>query len=223
MNPYMTIDRSNIKRRQEKKRWQSVSVVRVGLRYADRNDCAGCKGSTLVELLVTVTILIFVAIALSAAISNILSIEQPYMAEAGVRTKMALQMKYAERYLSLANRVSSMGGTNTIAFRQETGGVSFETGTWIRVKEVQMTPTSQSLVFVIASDDEQHDAIATNAIDADGLVWPFAATNTVATLEGSGAIRKLTLASTFAIETDAGVEYRSITNSRPVRLWNYQD
>lgn len=182
-------------------------------------NTAACSGVSLVEMLVTVLLVMIAAVGLSTAISAALSHEQQYREESAVRTALALQMEYAERYLSLASDITTTGGVSTVEFRPE-GGVSLETGHWIRVTGVTTLEVNDALTFVIASGDDRKDAVSTNVFRADGLLRTALATNTLARLEGSGAVRKLTLAASYAVRTRDGVEVRAITNTRPVRMWN---
>lgn len=194
-----------------------------------------CSGVTLVEMLVTLLLVMIVAVGLSTAISAALSIEQRYREESDIRTALALQMDYAERYFSLATSITNQ---QTAAFRQETDGISMETGHWNRVSGVTLSTTNNVLNFRITSNDsERHDAVADREFSADSmlrasLVQTNATRCTYARLEGDGTVRRLVLKTDFLekvrTNTVAGTRMwlttvtrtNTISVERPIRMWN---
>jgi len=180
-----------------------------------------CSGASLVELLVVFLIVVVLAVGLSAAIAAALSIEQQYREESDIRTAMALQMDYAERYFSLARSITDQ----TADFRPETGGISLETGHWIRVTGVTLSKTNDVLNFRIVSGDDRRDTTADRAFNSDALLraslaQPNAARVTAARLEGNGRVRRLVLVTEFSEKMRTNTVVRTITATRPVRMWN---
>lgn len=180
------------------------------------------RGATLVELLVTALCLGLLAIGLGKAIGAAYVLEQNYREESAVYSALALQLSYAERYLSLATNVAA----NVVGYRRETGGVSFETNHWMSVTAMTMTNTGE-LALGIVSGDARRDPGGmgvTQSISPYGLGRLAHSTNILLLLDGQGAVRRLRLG--------AECHYRKWTNSkwvwtttnlyveRPVRLWN---
>ena len=174
------------------------------------------NGATLVELLVTTLIIVTMAVSLGAAIGAAVALDQNYREESAVRTALALQMEYAERYFSLAT--NAVGGA--AVYRLETGGVSFESNHWTRVSSVAMTTNQGKMNFRIESTDERHNPSEIKAISPFGLLRIASATNVEARLEGSGKFRRLVLQAIYPVRTRNGTELRTNTVDRPIRLWN---
>ncbi len=200
---------------------------RIGL-PADRGDLfpepADTRaGTTLVELLVVLVIVAVIAVSLSVAIASALTMEQNYREESAVRTKLALQLDYAERYLSLASEVTPSNSSYVVDFRHEAGGVSFETGHWVRVQSSVLSQTNALMNFSIVSDDERKSARENRGFYADGMLRVAPAVVSAVRVEGANAVRRLVLEAEFPVRTRDGIKTNSITVSRPVRLWNWNE
>jgi len=200
------------------------SSAATGRSYRFERDSR--SGTTLVELLVVVLMIALISVALSKAVSSALTLEQNYREESAVRTALALQLGYAERYLSLANSISTNGGTNIISYPLQTGGVSFETNRYVGVKSNELAlaafGSSSNLNFKIYTGTNFNN----KAFSADGLLRHATASVIDAQVLGTGAVRRLELAAEFQIKVknkETGVsEWVTKTNtaSRPIRLWN---
>jgi Tfp pilus assembly protein PilE len=183
---------------------------------------------TVIELMVVTLIVALTAVGLSAAISAALTLEQNYREESAVRTALALQMAYAERYFSLASGAASNITAGVLSYQtvypMETGGVSFETSHWIRVTSCTLSETNGALNFRIESGDERWSSGTNQLYDktffADGLLRVAPARVIEARVEGVGDVRRLVLAADFPVQTREGVVTNEIEVSRPIRLWN---
>jgi Tfp pilus assembly protein PilE len=200
----------------------SAATGRSG-RFARNNR----SGATLVEMLVVILIVTLVAIALSKAISAALTLEQNFREESAVRTALALQLAYAERYLSLATNITitSVGDAYTAVYRLETGGVSFETNRFCGVRSNQLAlaafGTNQIVNFKIFSGT---NTIGTDrAFSAYGLLRTAPAHVTRMSLQDTGRGWRLELEATYTFQTGTvhkGTVTTNMTVSRPIRLWN---
>lgn len=226
----------------------SSKSLRRGLEQPKRRSLSGTvrpyllsvgkkrDGFTIVELLVVLVIAVILAIGISGLISKALMIEQNYRKESAVRTALAHNMAYAERYLSLLKRTeggTSIGGsTNIYKYPLEAGGVSFETNHWMHVQESRMLSTNLvrdaqgrykgAMRFLVESKDERWQPSTNKDFSGYGMLRIAPANIVAAKLEGAGKVRRLVLKAKFAIETDDGVETNEIQVSRPVRLWNME-
>jgi Tfp pilus assembly protein PilE len=187
-------------------------------------------GVTVVELLVVVLIGTLLAVGMATAFSAALGLQQNFREESDVRTRLALNLAYAERYLSLANSIDT---NNMATYPSEAGGVSFETNHWIRVTSGMFfvtnrqstiggtVSTNDALVFRIFSGDDRKMPGEDREFSAFGLQRGSRAHVTEAELEGVGAVRRLTLSAEFPVrERGVIVTNRTISVSRPIRLWN---
>lgn len=189
------------------------------------------SGVSLVELLVVMLIVVLAGVGLSTAIGYAMAIEQNYREESAVRTALALQMEYAERYFSLATNV--VGETAT--YRQETGGVTFESTHWAAVKSLAMSTNvvvtnnnkaitnSGALYFQIDTDNPNQPGV--RSVSPDGLVRIAPATTVLARLEGTGDVRRLVLTAQYPIRKRIDGSWTTVlgtmTEERPIRLWNH--
>lgn len=199
---------------------KSFAIVHVEERLDRR------RGATLVELLVTALCLGLLAIGLGKAIGAAAVLEQNYREESAVYSALAVQLSYAERYLSLATNVT----TNYQAgYRLETGGVSFETNHWRSVSALSMlidTNMGETAMGIVSGDARRDPGGmgVTQRLSPYGLGRIAIGTNVLVALDGQGAVRRLRLG--------AECHYRKWTNGtwvwtttnlfveRPVRLWN---
>ena len=91
-------------------------------------------GYTIIELMVVIVIVAVLAATIGTFVVNLLTLQEQEREEAYIREKLVdISGVYAD-YLSVGSIVSNAVGYNfDVAYRQETGGVSFETGRVIRV------------------------------------------------------------------------------------------
>jgi Tfp pilus assembly protein PilE len=203
-------------------------------------------GATLIELLVVGLIVAILGVGLSISISQTLTIEQNYREEAGVRTALANQLAFLERYLSLADLVltdsaGSDGVTNAFqaTYPRETGGVAWETDMlWIGVTQLlarveerysPISETTNSSIFleVGVTDPDLEPPWTNTFFMADGVLYSARANVKALRLEGSGSSRRLIIEAEYrsrSLERPVGRKRvyltESITVSRPVRIWN---
>ncbi len=194
-------------------------------------------GFSLVELLVVTLIIVVLTMSIGWAIARALAIEQNYREEAGVRSALAHQLAYAERYFSLATDLGSNGNdAYTASYPPEVGGISWETNHWIRVSEVEFgvgeaikehrsrlgTFTNRhTLVFNVTSDDPSRVGTTQQVFSADGFLYDASGNVTHATVQGTGPLRRLVIQGEFPIRAaDGSISNVSIQVSRPIRLWN---
>jgi prepilin-type N-terminal cleavage/methylation domain-containing protein len=178
----------------------------------------GRSGFSLVELLVVMLIFLILAIGMGMAVARALTIEQNYREEAGVRSSLAHQLAYAERYVSLA---IDFDDTNKRAsFPPEVGGISWETGHWIRVTSADLLLTNRQFGFRVTSADTRKLSEQKQLFSPDGFLYSSSARVTNAFMEGAGSVRRLVIQADYQIRTPEGVETNSIEVSRPIRLWN---
>lgn len=180
----------------------------------DLRDLGSRAGISIVELLVVMLILTLLAAGMGTAISAALTLEQNFREESDVRTSLARDLAYAERYLSLAK-----SWTNGVAlYRLETAGVSFETNHRFRVTSNALSVTNGAVLFHIVSGDGKPPD---QRLSADGALRAAPARVTNALLEGTGAVRRLTLSAEYAYRTREGVWTNlPLTASRPIRFWS---
>jgi Tfp pilus assembly protein PilE len=196
-------------------------------------------GATLVELLVVGLILALLGVGLSVAISRALTIDHNFKEETGVRTALANQLAYAERYLSLATSVVVVTHvlTNTFfefptnrfevvtnqglraSYPRETGGIAWETNHWTGVTAVEVKAWNGELVFEVQSSDTNRP-FGVQSFSPFGLPYSASARVTNVTMEGVGAVRRLIIQAAYEYQSTNGLATNSITASRPVRIWN---
>jgi Tfp pilus assembly protein PilE len=177
-------------------------------------------GATLIELLVVGLIVAILGVGLSLAISRALTIDQNYKEEAGVRTALANQLAYAERYLSLAANIEVIPNQGLRAsFPPEAGGISWETNHWTGVTAVEVKAQNGELVFEVESTDTNRTS-GVQSFSPRGLLYSASARVTNVTMEGIGAVRQLVIQATYEYQSTNGLATNSIIASRPVRIWN---
>ena len=115
------------------------------------------RGYAIVELMVTLAIVVFLAVALGIFFVKLLNIREREREEAYVREKLSdICASYADMLSVGASIVSSDDSSNLVAvvkYRQETGGVSLETGVVSRVAYLtsMMNSTNSVMDFDIMS------------------------------------------------------------------------
>jgi Tfp pilus assembly protein PilE len=197
------------------KPFRKIKTDRYFLSTAKRD-----AGYSFVEVLVSTLIVVIFTVGLSVAFKNALSIEQNYRRESAVRTALARNLAYAERYLSLTKNFS--GVTNF--YPLETGGISFETNHWLSVKNSCISDAEGQMRFQVESMDPRYsspgDYIHKKDFSGYGSLRIAPASIVEARLDGNGEMRRLVLRADFPVETENGTETNTIEVSRPVRLWN---
>lgn len=180
---------------------------------------------TIVELLVVTLIVTILAVSVGQMIAAALTLEQQYREESDVMESLADTMAYVERYVSLANNLTTNGnGVAVATFRMEAGGVSFETGHWTRVSQSAIMLTNNVLGCQITSGDGDPDKqpTQTRTFDADGRQIVAPAVVTVVRIDGVGqSVVQAVLEASVPVKTRTGtVTNKTVSAERPIRLWN---
>lgn len=104
-------------------------------------------GYTVFELLVTVLIVAVLATSVGAFFAKLLTLQEKDREEAYVREKLAdLCAEYADlASIGSSFSISSSGKENIVSYRDETGGVSLESGRVSRVSYLTMAATNQTM------------------------------------------------------------------------------
>ena len=126
-------------------------MVSIGVRYAK-------NGYTIIELMVTIVIVSVLAATLGVAFVKLLNIQEREREEAYVREKLAdICGEYADKLSIGSSIISTSTNATIVKYRQETGGVSLETGLVTRVAylSLQLSPTNDTVDMGIFSFENQ--------------------------------------------------------------------
>ena len=206
------------------------------------------RGATMIELMVTSSIVAIVAVGLSVGLMKLFAIEDEIRDKAFIRERLCRMISDYADCISLAKAVSN--DTRVIEFRTETGGVSFESNFLCKVTSVRMSlidlyKTSvlsdqkvTGVDFMVESEDEEYGRSPRHlTLGAESEIYQnfrvatkrrYGNIGDVCSLriEGVGSIRRLTLCAKYPrLLKVNGVKMpvdELIEVSRIVRLWNYQ-
>lgn len=206
------------------------------------------NGATMIELMVTSSIVAIVAASLSVGLVKLFAIEDEIRDKAFIRERLCRMISDYADCLSLAKAVSN--DTRVIEFRTETGGVSFETNflckvTSARLSLIDLYKTSAlsdqkvtGVDLVVESEDEKYNRKPRHlTLGAESEIYQnfrvaakrrYGNIGDVCSLrvEGVGSVRRLTLRAKYPrLQKVNGVKVpvdELIEVSRIVRLWNHQ-
>lgn len=206
------------------------------------------SGATMIELMVTSSIVAIVAVGLSVGLMKLFAIEDEIRDKAFIRERLCRMISDYADCLSLARAVSN--DTRVIEFRTETGGVSFETNFLCKVTSARMSlidlyktsvlsdRKATGVDLVVESEDEKYDKKPRHlTLGAESEIYQnfrvaakrrYGNIGDVCSLriEGVGSIRRLTLCAKYPrLQKVNGVKMpvdELIEVSRLIRLWNYQ-
>ena len=197
------------------------------------------SGYTIVELMVTIVIVSVLAATVGVFISRLLTIQEREREEAYIREKLVdICGEYADA-VSVGSCFGMRYGTNLLEevkvnYRQETGGVSLETGIITRV--TQLVSSIDVMNKTLDVDICGHRRLRRKA-SGDALLIPLPGDMVSCTItplndgsaaqDGEGywtnnaALAYLEVKARYTIKNDAG-EYvtKTAKSERVVRLWN---
>lgn len=197
-------------------------------------------GMTLVELMVTVLIVAMLSVTLGAFFVKLLNIHEQEREEGYVREKLVDICGACADYLSVSSSISNVTASSFVAtYREETGGVSLETGRVSRVTHFQsfLDTATQTLALDIGrywsnnfvsgfSRDLRGDAYLMNLtndlvlVRRDGMVEAML-TRLNGTSDMDASLFYLKVSARCERKSDKGkANYRYVTAGRIVRLWN---
>lgn len=203
------------------------------------------SGYTIVELMVTIVIVSVLAATVGMFFSQLLTIQERDREEAYIREKLAdVCGAYADA-MSVGSSFGILVGTNLLEdvkvnYRQETGGVSLETGVVTRVAQlVSSIDVTNKTVDVNIKGFNQSDLVTKlqRKASGDALLIPLPGEMISCTItplnhgataqDGEGywtnnaALGYLEVKARYTIKNDAGeYETKTATAGRVVRLWN---
>lgn len=105
------------------------------------------SGYTIIELMVTIVIVTALAVTVGTFFVKLLTIQERDREEAYVREKLADLCAVYSDFASIGSSfsINSENGASIVSYRQETGGLSFETGRVSRVAYLTMVTTNQTM------------------------------------------------------------------------------
>lgn len=196
------------------------------------------RGATIVELMVTIVIVSILAATMGMFVVKLLTIQENGREEAYVREKLAdICAAYAD-FLSIGSSVVSNNQDMIVMYRQETGGVSLETGRVSRVAYLTSSIDTREKIAdrtldlkIYANDEGAIRQMFSRRLSGDALLVPFKGdlpdivSCTLTLLKTNSvvcqALGYLQIAAKYEVENDDGsVSSKIVTAGRIVRLWN---
>ena len=199
-----------------------------------------CGGYTLVELLVTIVVIALLTATLGVLLVRLLTLQEHEREEAYVREKLAdICGAYAD-FLSIGSYLSVSNRSIVVKYRQETGGVSLETGLVSRVVSLKssLDATNQILKLDVDSFNVTDGCLQNRFLrkmNGDALLLPLAGEVVSCTItplnadvseDGDQQVSDAVLAyleveARFAVRNEArAIVTNTATAGRVVRLWN---
>ena len=196
----------------------------------------GRRGYTVVEMMVTIVIVTVLAATVGTFVVKLLTFQESEREDAYIREKLTdICAAYAD-FLSVGSAVGSNGLGMAVAYRQETGGVSFETGIVSHVTSlIASLNTNNWTVGLNAYGLESGSNVLKLARTASGnapliamrgdmpdiVSCTFSPLNAL-TLE-TAALGNLRVEARYqARNRDGEYETRTTSVERIVRLWNHE-
>ena len=192
----------------------------------------GRRGYTVVEMMVTIVIVTVLAATVGTFVVKLLTFQESEREDAYVREKLTdICAAYAE-FLSLGSTVNTNRSGMTVAYRQETGGVSFETGIVSQVTSmIASLNTNNWTVGLNAYGLESGSNVLKLARTASGNApliamrgdMPDIVSCTFSPLNETAALGNLRVEARYqAKNRDGEYETRTTSVERIVRLWNHE-
>ncbi len=202
----------------------------------------GKRGYTVVELMATVVIVAVLAASVGVFFVKLLTIREREREEAYVREKLSdICGAYAD-FMSIGSSFYSatnqFGRETIVKYRQETGGVSFETGVVTRVAYVSSSLNITNMTMDLGVYSQEPAGLnrkLSRTMRGDALMIPLAGDIISCSItplnanvwdeEGAeksdAALGYLQVSARYEVENDDGeIESRTATAGRVVRLWN---
>lgn len=204
------------------------------------------RGYTIVELMVTVVIVAFLAATIGIFIVRLLTVQEKDREEAYIREKLAdICAEYAN-LLSVGSSISTNRFETAVKYRKDAGGVSFETGRVSRVVHLITSVTNDVLVSNVdlAAADGGLIQNVLSKIGGDGWLMSVPASGlrfSIRPIVADGfshwdsepgfenfvttdaALCYLQVSARYEHEDFDGTrEMKTVTAERVVRLWNHK-
>ena len=196
----------------------------------------GKRGYTVIELMVTIIIVTVLAATVGMFFVKLLTIQENEREEAYIREKLTdICGAYADD-LSVGRSFSRSNHTEIVTYRQESGGVSLETGRVTRVAFLSLSLTNREVRLDI-SGFVQREIVRKNSRGVRGdasliplvgdmvsfRITPLKGNSTVDgdSWTSDAALGWLEATARYRIEGDDGnIIEKPVTVGRVVRLWN---
>lgn len=197
---------------------------------------SGKRGYTVVELMVTIAIVTVLAATVGTFVVRLLTFQENDREDAYIREKLTdICAAYAD-FLSVGSAVNTNWLGLTVAYRQETGGVSFETGTVSHVTSlITSLNTNNWTVELNAYGLESGSNVLKLARTASGNAplmamrgdMPDIVSCTLSPLNAltieAAALGNLRVEAKYQVKNkDGEYETRATSVERIVRLWNHE-
>lgn len=184
------------------------------------------RGYTIVELMVTVVIVALLAATLGMFVVRLLKIQENEREEAYVREKLAdIAGAYAD-YLSIGSSVGMADQRIVATYRQETGGVSLETGRVSRVTSLESSLNRKSLAMdlnIYGVEWTNHVLKFSRSVNGDAPLVPLEGDIVTCKVVSYGALGRLQISARHDVRDAHGrIGTRTTSVERVVRLWNHQ-
>ena len=189
------------------------------------------RGSTVVELMVTIVIVTVLAASVGTFIVKLLTLRENDREDAYIREKLIDVCGTYADLLSVGSSINTNGPGMQVTYRQETGGVSFETGVVSQVTSL-ISDVTNGIVKLNVYGLELEESILKEVRQANGnadlipqagnivscTVTPINATDWQ-----SAALGNLRLEARYQVRNgDGNIETKVTRVERIVRLWNHQ-
>lgn len=205
------------------------------------------SGYTVVELMVTILIAAILSVTVGAFLVKLLTIQERDREEAYIREKLVEVCAVYADFLSVGSYISTSPDSGNRAFigiyRQETGGVSLETGIVSRATYLtsSMNTTNEVIDLDIYAREPGglYDRRFSRALNGSAPLIPLIGdmvsctirplnfnpennkTDSLGFIKTDAVLGYLEITAKYEIENDEGeLETRTATAGRVVRLWN---
>lgn len=210
--------------------------------------CAGARpsrwrlGYTIVELMVTLVIVTVLAATVGMFFARLLSLQEREREEAYIREKLADVCGAVADDLSIGSsfsmRTNLVQRNIIVSYRQETGGVSLETGRVSRVAYLTLAQNVTNRTMVLNAytrEPEGLKQVLASRLNGDAPLIPLVGDLVGCTLTplnaafaeedgvqtSDAALAYLQISARYAVRNDDGeIEEKTATVGRVVRLWN---
>lgn len=189
------------------------------------------RGSTVVELMVTIVIVTVLAASVGTFIVKLLTLRENDREDAYIREKLIDVCGTYADLLSVGSSINTNGPGMQVTYRQETGGVSFETGVVSQVTSL-ISDVTNGMVKLNVYGLELEESILKYVRQANGnadlipqvgnivscTVTPINATDWQ-----SAALGNLRIEARYQVRNgDGNIEIKATRVERIVRLWNHE-
>ena len=189
------------------------------------------RGSTVVELMVMIVIVTVLAASVGTFIVKLLTLRENNREDAYIREKLIDVCGTYADLLSVGSSINTNGPGMQVTYRQETGGVSFETGVVSQVTSL-ISDVTNGMVKLNVYGLELEESILKYVRQANGnadlipqvgnivscTVTPINATDWQ-----SAALGNLRIEARYQVRNgDGNIEIKATRVERIVRLWNHE-